>query len=485
MAGTGKSTICRTVAQSFAIQGRLGGSFFFKRGEAERGHATRFFATLAAQLATKFPAIGRFISQVVGTEPSICTKALTEQFRKLIFQPLSKAPSDFPQAPIILVIDALDECEEEDDIETILHILAQFHDVASVNLRVFVTSRPELPIRLGFKNMSGCAYKNLILHEVPRITIQHDISEFLDYELTRLRLKRSLNIDWPSQENIQALVEMAVPLFIFAATLCRFVGEKGCNAQTQLTTILNYQLVNRNKMPKLDRIYVPILNQLFGGRNDENGPDQERLSGEFRNVVGTIVVLANPLSINSLARLLNIKTDDVTCKLDLLHSVLNIPPSKDRPVRLLHSSFREFLLDPMKQRKSWFNVDKEKTHERIASQCLRLMSNSDCLKKDICKIRRPGTLRSKIDAQLIEKILPAEVKYACRFWVYHLEQSKLRVEDNGQVHLFLQEHLLHWLEAMSLLESTSESIEMITTLLNILEVNLNSIPTLVNGLMYT
>jgi hypothetical protein len=39
MAGTGKSTISRTVAQLFDERKELGASFFFKRGEGDRGHA--------------------------------------------------------------------------------------------------------------------------------------------------------------------------------------------------------------------------------------------------------------------------------------------------------------------------------------------------------------------------------------------------------------------------------------------------------------
>lgn len=46
MAGTGKSTIARTVARSFADEGQLDASFFdffFKKGEGDRGTAGRFF----------------------------------------------------------------------------------------------------------------------------------------------------------------------------------------------------------------------------------------------------------------------------------------------------------------------------------------------------------------------------------------------------------------------------------------------------------
>jgi hypothetical protein len=55
LAGTGKSTISRTIAKSFQKQGLLGASFFFKRGEGDRGNAARFFPTLTKQLFTNIP----------------------------------------------------------------------------------------------------------------------------------------------------------------------------------------------------------------------------------------------------------------------------------------------------------------------------------------------------------------------------------------------------------------------------------------------
>ena len=57
MAGTGKSTISRTVAQKFADKGDLGASFFFKWGEGDHGHAEFFITTIAAQLVRKLPTL--------------------------------------------------------------------------------------------------------------------------------------------------------------------------------------------------------------------------------------------------------------------------------------------------------------------------------------------------------------------------------------------------------------------------------------------
>src|ERR1700728_4300026 len=65
LAGTGKSTIARTVAYRYFDQKRLGASFFFSRGGGDVGHAGKFFTSFAVQLARNVPQIQRFISDAV------------------------------------------------------------------------------------------------------------------------------------------------------------------------------------------------------------------------------------------------------------------------------------------------------------------------------------------------------------------------------------------------------------------------------------
>ncbi len=352
---------------------KLGASFFFKRGEGDRGNASMFFTTIADQLTTKVPTIKPLIREAIDADPSVSDKSLREQFKKLILQPLSSIPSVSPETRrVVLVIDALDECERDDDIGTILGLLSQFDDVTSVCLRVFVTSRPELPIRLGFQEMPQATYKDLVLHDIPEATIKHDISKFFQCEFVKIRSRSqsrsrgSLDMDWPGQENINALVDMAFPLFIFAATACRFIGDhphQRCNPENRLVIILEYQTASQTagqtskfRPSKFDATYLPILNQLLVGLDQV---EEKELALNFQEIVGTIVVLANPLSVGSLASLLGIQKSDVACILDLLHSVLSIPTSQAQPVRLLHLSFRDFLVDPEKKEKSLFWVDEK------------------------------------------------------------------------------------------------------------------------------
>jgi type II secretory pathway predicted ATPase ExeA len=150
MAGTEKSTISRTVADLFKKMGLLGATFFFKSDEADRANARRFFSTIAKQLMASNRQLAPSIAKAIQDDADMSTKALAQQFEKLLLQPLSRGEQQ--ETTSVIVIDALDECHN-DDIEVLLKLLPQLQKSKSIRLRVFLTSRPELSIRRGFKKI--------------------------------------------------------------------------------------------------------------------------------------------------------------------------------------------------------------------------------------------------------------------------------------------------------------------------------------------
>ncbi|KAI9772136.1 MAG: hypothetical protein M1839_002548 [Geoglossum umbratile] len=102
MAGTGKSTTARTIAQSFADKAQLGARFFFKKGEGDRGNASRFFTTVATDLMARVPGLMSGITEAIDADPAISEKALKDQFEKLILQPLSE--TTYPKALALVVV---------------------------------------------------------------------------------------------------------------------------------------------------------------------------------------------------------------------------------------------------------------------------------------------------------------------------------------------------------------------------------------------
>lgn len=159
----------------------------------------------------------------------------------------------------------------------------------------------------------------------------------------------------------------------------------------------------------MDSTYIPVLKQLLTGQNET---ESQKLLEEFKEIVGVIILLATPLSINSLSHLIDIESDDVKCRLDQLHSVLSVPNNFDTPVRLLHLSFRDFLLDHHKD-KSKFWIDEKYTNQCLAERCRQIMRDS--LEKNICKLPSEGTQRNETSDDLIQHYIPPELKYACRY----------------------------------------------------------------------
>ena len=470
-AGTGKSTISRTLVNKAPYNGYLGASFFFKRGESDRGNASKFFTTIAAQLASQNTTIAQHIQAAIDTDRrSPVDMDMREQFRKLIFEPLSKASKDFPKGrTLLIVVDALDECDSN-DVKSLIDILSSSKDMQHPRLKIFLTSRPDLPVNCGFTNVEG-SYQHLILHEVPDHIIKHDIEAFFIHEMEQIRTSfdksvaqhRHLPPKWPGMETIRILADMAVPLFIFAATVCRFiVDRRGGGPTTQLQKVLEHR--TKNEGSSLSATYLPVLEQMTDGLRPK---EKDATLGDFRHIVGSIVVLADPLSASALARLLDVDPEKVWEKLDWLHSVLSIPRETELPIKPFHLSFRDFLLDQTSS--TIFSVNEADTHKRLATDCLQTMQAS--LPLNICGREQPGVLLTEVEPQRISDALRPEIQYACRYWVYHLVQSQTKLSDDSEAYSFLTTHFLHWLEALSWTRRASESLIMLDALQDHIDVS--------------
>ncbi|KAI8945761.1 putative wd40 protein [Xylaria longipes] len=418
--GREASTIARTLSRSFSESRQLGASFFFKRGEADRSIAAKFFTTIAAQLSRAEPAMAPYIKDALDDDPSIVKKSLAEQFKGLDFQ---------QQKSLLIVVDALDECDMEDDIR--------------------------LPPRMGFDNLSG-KYEKLILHEIRR-----------SLGVRKAEYNNSVKDEEP---DLGALLDITLPLFISAATICRFLFDRYVSGSpaTKLRAVLDQHkmpqgspassglLPTRPHETKLNAVYQPILAQML---RSLSGQRREEALTEFRIIVGSIVVLATPLSTSALARLLNIEEVIIENRLDHLHSVLSVPAAAEEPIKFFHLSFRDFLLGPEKLEKPSFWIDAGHTHQQLKTNCLRVMEDS--LKKDMCSLYWPASACPS--SERVDECLPPEVRYACQYWVHHTEQAGGVLRDD-EVHGFLKVHLLHWLEAMALLGRIDEALMSVRSL---------------------
>ncbi|ETS86033.1 hypothetical protein PFICI_04058 [Pestalotiopsis fici W106-1] len=466
MAGTGKSTILRTLADLFSRNHHLGATFFFRRGQSDRTDMGKFFTTLASHLAQNLPGMAFHIKAALDEDPEITSKAMRQQFERLILDPCSELPADFsPGRTSLVIIDALDECERVEDVRVLIRLLSTINSSRGLRLKFFLTSRPELPIRLGFKAAHG-TYQTLVLHDIDHSAIKNDIATYLKHELCEIRKHFNKNADqddqlsrdWPRSSDLEILVQMAIPLFISAATISRFIADGRVGSpDNQLREVLKHQ--RRSQESHLDTVYLPVLHQMVTGLNPMA---RERVLIRFHKVVGSIVTLASPLSPIALAELLCLSLSEITTALQTLHSVLNVPSTHDQVIQPLHSSFRDFLVNAERRRESFW-IDEKEVNRHLATQCLRVLNTS--LKNDIANVRAP-------DAEAFPTLsvrLSSEVQYACRYWTLHLcESAYIGREEEAILREFLSSHFLQWLEAMSWMRRYWESRHMFRALRSVI-----------------
>jgi len=467
MAGTGKSTISRTISRELAEKKRLAASFFFTRGKKDISHSRMFFTTIAAQLANSLPVLRPFISDAIDNNPAIFKRGLREQWNQLILNPLKNAPTQSIQ--LVVVIDALDECDSMEDIQLILQLLAEAKDLDTVRIKIFLTSRPEIPIFDGFRQLSGEAYQDFILHNIPVDTVNADISTFFLQKLSPLKAKHGLRTPWPDEQTVEQLVERAAGLFIYAATTLRFIRDGINSPEEQLSLVLTATKSSLSATEHLDGIYTILLqHSVLGSRGYQ---ECKQLAGRFREIVGSIVVMFNTMPARNLAQLLQISFNMVSRTLSSLRSVLHVPEDESQPVRLFHLSFRDFLLDAQRCSDSRFQIDEKERHTSLFRRC---MSHISHLQENMCSLSRPGVLITEIPDDTIQKGIPPHVQYACRYWFDHWRLGNPVEEDIKTIREFLEQHLLHWLEGLSLIGEVSNGAHMLIALEEILSVSCNA-----------
>ncbi|KAM0219086.1 hypothetical protein ACHAQD_006602 [Fusarium lateritium] len=469
LAGTGKSTISRTVARD--LKGKsLGASFFFKKGTGNRGDGRFVISVIAYQLALNFPPIRPHILVAAKEDPASAMAPMKVQWQRLIINPLLNLQDNELEKPLVIIIDALDECEE-DDRKRILQLLQMSCPAA---LRVFITSRPELDIEGQFLAHQQL-HQEIVLHRVDIGTIEKDITTFLQHTVEEFVLEynqrhpqKHLQMDrkWPGETRFKLLVQRSLPLFIAAATFIRMIKDRHwvkspdykIDFIVQESTTVNSQY---------EALYQPVLGIILSGCPEE---DRGRVVESFVDVVGSFILLASPLSVIALANLLGLDTWEVIGQIDPLRSVIDVP-SGDGKIELFHLSFRDYLLS---KSAGELQVDEAKGHARLAKKCIDLLKAK--LKKNICGLGSPGTRISQVDPLIVDMHLPAEIQYACLYWAAHLKLSGTyfgdpEEDDKAQIILeFLQTFFSNWMEVLCLIGKVNDSLIILDQLQAIVDV---------------
>jgi hypothetical protein len=214
LASTRKSTIVHTIAQEYSEQVCLGASFFFAQGGGDVGHTGKFVTSIAVQLVSSVPTLYQHISDTVTEHSDIASQSLCDQWQLFVLGLFSKLDSNGCCASYVLVVDMLDECNDNNNIQIILQLLAEARSLKTVWVQVFLTSRPEMPIWHSFYQISKTEHYDFVLHNISSSIVNYDISIFLEYNLRLIGEEDAQDPGWPGAEVIKTLVQSTSGLFI-------------------------------------------------------------------------------------------------------------------------------------------------------------------------------------------------------------------------------------------------------------------------------
>jgi len=451
LAGTGKSTIAQTTAERLFADNHLGASFFCSRGVEDRSNLHLIFPTLAFQLAQKYPGFRSSLIPLLQSNPDIVHESLQDQMEKFLIEPLQSAG-----VSTVIVIDALDECKDEDPESAVLLVLGQsVSDIPGV--KFFITSRPEIHITTGFR---GPLLRGLtdvfILHDVEPCTIDNDIRCFFKHELSELAKRRGGIEHWPGDKQLDELCQKAAGFFVYAVATVNFLDHKLQDPSDRLDIIMKSpeSTTNEGKAKlkvynNLDSLYTSILQAAFL----ENDPNDDAM---VRSVLSVVVLSTNPLPLSAIAILMDFRPTQVQRPLELIQSLLILPQDPD-PIQPFHKSFPDFITDSARCTNPRFYIPPS-YHAELVLCCLKLMDK--LLKKDMCSMPN-YTLNSEVE-DLSKRIEESEIRgaleYACRSWYMHLITTKDQTRDIvSALYHFLEIKFLFWLEVLSTLGAMGDA----------------------------
>ena len=384
---------------------------------------------------------------------------------KLIVQPLMKSA-----VSTVIVIDALDECKDEEPASAILSVLGQFvSDIPKV--KFLVTGRPEPRIREGFSlPLLAKATDVFVLHEVQPSQVNDDIRQFFRHKLSELGGRRRGLDDWPTKEQLDLLCERTAGLFIYAVATIKFIDKQNGNPRKRLDLLLHSpeSSVHEGKTrlkanTTLDLLYMTILQEAFSSNDPEDDPI-------VRSVFGAVILAANPLSPSTIALLLGLDPEDVLPLLSSAHSLLVLQEHTDHPVRPFHKSFPDFITNPTRCTNQRFYVSPSDHHMELLVGCLKLMDQR--LEKNICMLPDSVTNSEVPDLkERAELYIDHTLQYACESWHKHIDRhTTCTPEVTSILHHFLEKRFLFWLEVLSVLGTLRNAVDALAMAAKWLEV---------------
>ena len=461
--GAGKSTLAMHIAEIFCLAHRLGVIVEFNRTTGIT--PIDLWKTVAYCLACEYPVCREVIvSELKSRTLNLANATSINIFERLIAEPLRRLTASgtviSPDRLPVVVIDGLDECggldaSSKQTRKEILKCVAEWAKLAP-GVKLVITSRVEQDIELAF---SRIPHVPLEIPTGASVTYTsestEDIRLYIKDGFRKIAHDNKIPGNWPGDELIEDLARRAQGVFIWASTALAFIDD--VDPESQL------EMVRSGKLPSgnVHGLYRQILESSF----PRTYPPER-----FKSVVGVIVVAQRQFTDVELVHLLGMVSSAVNGVYKSLRTVLD---SVD-VIRFRHQSFVDFLIgsvepsdnspfDDLTACPERFRINVADAHQHMFGVLFRFMNEN--LRFNICEIPSSFLYNDQLPPDHFESVISRPLAYACRFWGSHLENSQSVVNVN-LVNTFIHEHLLSWLEVLSLDRSLPVAIPFLTCLVD-------------------
>ncbi|KAG9075040.1 hypothetical protein FRC06_010311, partial [Ceratobasidium sp. 370] len=441
IAGTGKTTIAYSLCEYLENSGKPAASFFCSRDLPDCQDVKRIFPTVAYQLARLSRPFRCAVSRALEQDPEVCHQSIDEQFKKLIARPLQNVGHTFG-ADAVIVIDALEECEDKNRVNQILD--ACFENSPGLPVRFLITSRrnPRILERM-LASQGGQRRAELRLHEVDRTVAQEDVRTYLRANLEHLNL---------SDDGLECLVQRSGGWFLYASSVVSYLGQDSSPPGAErLGRLLDISSHTESTIDwDIDVLYTTIL---------EETVNQFGLA-EVMLALRTALCARELASMDTMAGLLRLGIDRlVHIMLQPLLPVLHLP-NRGELGMALYTSFAQYLADP--QRSGRFHCDTREGSALLAQSCFAVFDTATT-PFNVCNLESSYLLDREvvgIDERANESISQA-MWYASQHWAAHLKLAGPSDDLLTSLSNFLSRRLLLWMEVMNLKHHISEAVELL------------------------
>jgi len=435
LAGTGKTSIATSLCHMLLAEPDvvLGGAFFCSRtaNVAELTDARYIIPSLAVAYATKSQQFEAALASALNVDSLAASKPVSVQILTLLQQPLATLTTS--SRPIVFVIDALDECSDENEVKKLLQAISTLR--CDANVKFIVTSRPETHINTS--PISRSDHNGILrLHNIDPMEVTDDIRLYIGDAFSKQLLEET----WYTESDVNLLATRSDGLFIFASTVVTYVldTESADDRMARLRTVLFTMKDSKVATGPLDAVYEFVLR-----RASNTTKVEPRELEATRQVLACILAAKMPLSILALAEILGWKPETLRASLRRLRSVVLVPEMADQPIlRTVHASFGDYLFE---RAAVDIRIPATLGDGLLARGCLRIMSKR--LHFNISKSRSSHQPNSATKPDTFTLSL----EYACLQWAYHLASLGEPGVSDEEINVIFSRQFLFWLEVMSIL----------------------------------